>query len=114
MKRQILTVFLTVLIALAVPIAGLGQQDTHHATERATVKASNPPNHDPVTWHAVWKIEKRQGNWTGDDIKAGRAPEPYEVYKSEGNLLMTVGANILWTALTGGSYTAYSNSNAYV
>jgi hypothetical protein len=91
-----------------------GQQEKSRATERVVIKKINPPAHEPVTWHAVWTIEKRAGDWSGDDVRAGRAPAPYETYQGEDNLLMTAGANALWTALTGGSVTAFSNANAFI
>lgn len=60
---------------------------------------------DTIQWRCTWRVEK---------YRADEAETPYEIVAGEGNLLMTNGANILWTALTGGAYTAYSNANAYI
>jgi hypothetical protein len=70
--------------------------------------------HEPVRWRAQWKVEKRHGDWTGEQIAAGEAPEPYEVIEREGNLLTYGGASILWEALIGAAVTAFSNANAYI
>ncbi|HEY6330717.1 MAG TPA: hypothetical protein VI756_15380 [Blastocatellia bacterium] len=113
-KWDVAKIFALVML-LAVPWApARAQHESAQAREQVSIKAENPPNHEAVRWHAQWTIEKRQGDWTPEDIKAGRAPVPYEVYRGADNLLMTNGANSLWTALTGGSITAYSNANAYI
>ena len=70
--------------------------------------------HESAQWLVRWRVDKRDGNWTGDDINAGRAPEPYEVVRGEGNLLTYGGASILWQALIGGAITAFSNANAHI
>lgn len=70
--------------------------------------------HEPVRWRAQWKVEKRHGDWTGEQIAAGEAPEPYEVIEREGNLLTYGGASILWEALIGAAPTYFSNANAYI
>lgn len=74
----------------------------------------NDPKHDPVQWRCDWKIAKFEGDWSAEEIDAGLAGAPVEVIEREGNLLMTNGANALWTALTGGAITAFSNANAYI
>lgn len=68
--------------------------------------------HDPAKWICKWRLEKREGDWTGEDIDAGLAPEPYEVIEEEGNLLTYGGVSIMWQGLIGGSITAFSNANA--
>jgi hypothetical protein len=73
-----------------------------------------PPNADSLRWHAQIHLEKRLGDWTGEDIDAGRAPAPYEVLDRDGNLLTTLGAQRLWEALIGTAITVYSNANAYL
>lgn len=70
--------------------------------------------HEPVTWRAHWKCEKRHGNWTGADIDAGRAPEPYESIDIDGNLLTYGGGSILWGLLIGEALTNFANANAYI
>lgn len=39
---------------------------------------------------------------------------PYEVVDTEPNLLLTAGANLMWTLLSGGSGTVYNASNARI
>jgi hypothetical protein len=74
---------------------------------------------DVVRWSCAWTIEKRVGDWTGEDIDAGRAPPPYERIQREGNLLMYGGASVLWetligngTATAGQTTTFFSNAQA--
>lgn len=73
----------------------------------------------PVTWQVKLLLEKREGEWTGDQITAGEAVEPYEVIEREGNLLVIGGASIIWQTLIGnGTATAdqeltyFSNARA--
>lgn len=70
--------------------------------------------HDEVRWHARCVVEKREGDWTGEDIAAGLAPEPYEIIEREGNLLMYAGASALWQRLIGTAITAFDNTNAHI
>jgi hypothetical protein len=68
--------------------------------------------HEPAFWHARLRVDKRLGEWSQDDVLAGRAPLPYEVVEAENNLLMTTGANQLWTGLsTAGLGTPWSTTN---
>ena len=53
--------------------ANTANRESSRATERVQISTSGP--HEAVTWHAVWKLEKRIGNWTARDIDSGRAPE---------------------------------------
>lgn len=76
---------------------------------------------DHNRWKAQWKVEKRWGDWTGDDIDTGSAPEPYEVLEGEGNLLMYGGASCQWqtligngTATAGQALTYFSNAQAAI
>ena len=76
---------------------------------------------EPVKWRCVYSIEKRHGDWTPEDIDAGRASEPYEVINREGNLLMYGGASCLWQCLIGNgtgtaaqTLTFFNNGNAYI
>lgn len=80
-------------------------------------KAIDNARHDGVqVWECKLIVEKRQGDWTNDDITLGLAPEPYEIKEEVGNLLTTNGATDLWTALTGGSISGgyFSNANANI
>jgi hypothetical protein len=71
-------------------------------------------NHESIQWIVSWKVDKRIGDWNGDEIDAGLAPDPYETLEGEGNLLTYGGASILWEAVIGSSITAYSNANAHI
>lgn len=57
---------------------------------------------DDIRWRCRWKVEKYDGRRLA------------EVVEGDGNLLMTAGATALWTALTGGAGTAFSNANATI
>lgn len=72
------------------------------------------PTHEPIQWRCKWQLDKRDGNWTGEQIDAGLAPLPWETIHGEGNLLLTAGATALWTKLTGGAGTVFDNTNAYI
>lgn len=76
---------------------------------------------DHNRWRAKWTVEKRWGDWTGDEIDAGLAPEPYEVIEREGNLLMYGGASCQWqtligngTATAGQALTYFNNAQAAI
>lgn len=69
---------------------------------------------DGVRWRAQWRLEKREGDWTGEQIDGGEAPAPYEVIEREGNLLMYGGASILWGLLIGEALTNFATANAYI
>jgi hypothetical protein len=60
------------------------------------------PKHEAIRWHCRWKVAQ---------YLAGHC---IAVVEGDGNLLMTNGANVLWTALTGGAITAFSNANAHL
>jgi hypothetical protein len=75
--------------------------------------------HDPAKWLVATEIAKFEGDWTGEQIDAGEAPEPFEVLRDEGNLLLIGGVSTLWETLigngttTGGqALTYYNNANA--
>lgn len=82
------------------------------------VVSGETPGHDSVLWRCATRLEKREGDWTQEQIDRGEAPDPYEILESVGNLLMTQGANDLWTALTTaaglGSGSAYTNANSAI
>lgn len=77
-------------------------------------------NRDKVMWHAEWRVEKRLGDWTGEQIVKGLAPHPYEIIQQEGNLLMFGGASVLWECLIGngtagvGNLQFFANGNAAI
>jgi len=44
-----------------------------------------PPSGD--AWMPQWTIERREGDWTAEQIESGLAPEPYEVTTHSGIVL---------------------------
>lgn len=64
--------------------------------------------HGAIVLEGRAKIRKY---WADDD--PDRAT-PYEVVDTEPNLLLTAGANLMWTLLSGGSGTAYNAANARI
>jgi hypothetical protein len=79
------------------------------------------PARDGLVWNARWRVDKRLGDWTGEDIDAGLAPDPYESIEREGNLLMYGGASCLWqtllgngTGTSGNALTYFNNGNAAI
>lgn len=79
------------------------------------------PARDALVWKARWRVDKRLGDWTGEDIDAGMAPEPYESIEREGNLLLYGGASCLWQSLIGNgtgtagqALTFFNNGNAAI
>jgi hypothetical protein len=40
--------------------------------------------HDPAKWLVATEIAKFEGDWTGEQIDAGEAPEPFEVLRTRG------------------------------
>lgn len=73
--------------------------------------------HEPVKWNCHYKVDKYWGE-VEEQWARGENPTPYEVTEGDGNLLTTLGANDLWTALcTSGGLTssfAYTTTNAQV
>lgn len=74
-----------------------------------------------IYWHAKWKLEKYNGDWTAEQIAKGEAGDPFEIIEREGNLLMYGGASCLWECLIGNgtgtagqSLTFFNNGNAAV
>jgi len=79
------------------------------------------PGLEGLKWHCHWKLEKREGDWTPEQVAIGLAPQPYEVIEDEGNLLMYGGASCLWQCLIGNgtgtaaqTLTYFNNGNAYI
>jgi len=96
------------------------RQDIGKVQEHAQVWAMIGA-HDPVRWHAKWRVEKFVGDWTEEQIRAGLAPAPYEVLDFEENLLMYGGASCLWQCLIGNgtgtagqALTFFNNGNAAI
>lgn len=94
-------------------------QDNSQMTEQHSIRVQNEQG-DKVMWRAKWKVEKRMGNWTGEQVIKGLAPLPYEVLQQEGNLLMYGGASCLWECLIGngtagaGNLQFFANGNAAI
>lgn len=61
-----------------------------------------------------WTVEKRHGDWTEEQIANGEAPTPYEILRGKGNLLVTVGALLMWQALAGAAPTYFNAANAHL
>lgn len=80
-------------------------------------------NKEAVTWLARFRVEKYNADIDAYVSAHGEAEglrlfreqhSPVEVDEREGNLLMTAGANALWTALSGGAVSAFSSANAAI
>jgi hypothetical protein len=85
----------------------------------ATIDGQQPATHDPAEWKVRWGIDKYEGDFTGEQIDAGEAREPFERIEEEGNLLLIGGVSAIWQMLIGnGTATAaqaltyYNNGNA--
>lgn len=63
---------------------------------------------DTICWIPTWIIEKYK-----DDVAFARG-DWYAREIIRGNLLLNEGINAIWTLVTGGSETAYSNANARI
>jgi hypothetical protein len=77
--------------------------------------------HEYAKWHAKIKVEKRNGDWTGEQIDDGYAPLPFDIVEREHNLLMYGGVSCLWqcligngTATAGQALTVFDNTNAAI
>jgi hypothetical protein len=75
--------------------------------EATTPEATFTPDR---TWGIVATVEKYAGDWTAEQIAAGEAGEPYEVYSEAGNLLTTVGSQRLLDLMIGASSAAFTNA----
>lgn len=89
----------------------MSEQQAVKVQESAMV-AAETRERQGITWLPKFKVEKREGNWTGDQINAGEAPEPYEVVEGEGNLVTNIGAQRLWEGLIGTAITFFNFTNA--
>jgi hypothetical protein len=77
--------------------------------------------HEPARWLVHTEIAKYEGDWTGEEIDAGEAGDPFEVLEDEGNLLLIGGASALWQMLIGNgtgtgsqALTFFNNGNARI
>jgi hypothetical protein len=85
----------------------------------AAKEAAPAERHEAAKWRVKTQIEKIDGDWTAEQIDAGEAPDPFEVVKDEGNLLLIGGVSAIWQMLigngtgTGGqALTFFNNGNA--
>src|SRR5438445_403481 len=72
----------------------------------------------PTTWRLIPTPRpqaRRRSSDSSREIAAGIAPAPFEIVEARNNLLMTQGANDLWTGLsTAGLASPYNTTNAYL
>lgn len=68
------------------------------------------PTHESPRWRVEWEVK----TWKGRDRHEIEGVVPDDVVRGEGNLLTNAGVLALWTALKGGSITAFSNANARI
>ncbi|UCE90799.1 MAG: hypothetical protein JSV90_05025 [Methanobacteriota archaeon] len=69
--------------------------------------------HEPIVWHANWKVEKYLGDLPTEQDREGHSP--YDVIKGEGNLLLNEGINEVFKLLcNSGSPTAFSQGTARI
>jgi hypothetical protein len=54
------------------------------------------------TWEVTWTLEKREGDWSPEQIAAGLAPAPYEMLVVPDNGLLNNGIDNLLMRLIGG------------
>lgn len=86
-----------------------------------TAEAAAPDagvKHDPAQWRVKTTLSKREGDWTGEQIDAGEAPDAFEVLEDEGNLLVIGGASLLFELAIGnraaGALEYLNNANARI
>lgn len=65
-------------------------------------------------WNVHWKAAYYDGDWTAEQIDAGLAGAPSEVYEVDGNILLNAGITLMLTKLIGGAGQVFDNSNAYI
>ena len=63
---------------------------------------------DVIRFHPRWTVTKYAND---EDFKNGK---PFEVKITDGNLLSTAGATLLWTLAIGGAGQAFDNAHAYL
>lgn len=93
--------------------------DVAGLTEVATITRSNEKDEllergrelGLIVWEGRAVVEKFHGD---EAFHAHRGARPYEVTETEPNLLLTAGAGLIWSLLTGGAGTAFSSANAHI
>lgn len=95
------TVDALALARRSVPVTGLDTSGLSKVDALALARA-----HGAVCWEGRARVEKF---YADDDL---RRATPYEVIESAPNLLLTAGANALFTRLIGTGVTAFDASNA--
>lgn len=85
------------------------------------VDTAQETQHENAQWRVKTTVAKFDGDWTGEQIDAGEAPEPAEVLEDDGNLLLIGGVSAIWQLLigngtsTGGqALTYFNNANAVI
>lgn len=74
-----------------------------------------PEKREAIEWGVKLELRKYDGDFTPEEIEAGRADDALiETIEREGNLLVIGGASALWERLKGTSVTAFDNTNAYI
>jgi hypothetical protein len=91
------------------------------ASETVAAPDSGEQKHDTARWQVHTTIAKFEGDFTGEQIDAGEAPDPFEVVEADGNLLVIGGVSAIWQMLIGnGTATAaqaltfFNNGNARI
>jgi hypothetical protein len=70
---------------------------------------------EPLREKAVVRVDKYEGDWTPEQIAAGKAAEALiESIEREDNLLVIGGASALWNRLIATTVTAFDNANAHL
>lgn len=72
------------------------------------------PGLDRGSWHCETEIRKYDGDWTPEQIDAGLAGEPFEIFHNERNALVNAGILVMLKAMRGDAPTYFSNANACI
>lgn len=71
------------------------------------------PDPANILWRCRTRVDKREGDWTGEQIDQLLAPDPFETIESEGNLLVIGGGSALWQFLLGNGTTTAGQALTY-
>lgn len=85
----------------------------HARASEALAAMLGAPLHQPITWKGVARLAYYDGDWSAEDIDAGRAGAPREVVEAE-NLLVNTGIQLLLDLLIGAGGTTFANGNTYI